>query len=135
MTVWRRSLLAIGCAFPLVACETHQELVTHKENHLAAAGFVEKMVETPEQKAAFAKLTPYKFIRVVKGDKVSYLYADPTVCGCVYVGSQQAYGQYEQYKQTRALANEEQDTALDYQNTGVDWDWGPWGWGPMGPVW
>ena len=33
-------------------------------------------------------------MRQVKGDKVVYIYADPTICSCLYVGGQKSYGTY-----------------------------------------
>ena len=52
-----------------------------------------------------AKLqTLHQFVQRVKGDTVHYVYADPLVCGCLYVGTQQAYDQYKRDQQQKNLA-------------------------------
>lgn len=110
-------------------CETQQQRVADKEDNLAAAGFIVRPANTPERKAMLAKLPPNRFVQRVKGDTVHYVYADPLVCGCLYVGSQQAYGQYKQHQQEQNLADERQMTAQAYSDSA--WNWGAWGpWGP-----
>jgi hypothetical protein len=68
----------------------------------------------------------------VNGDVVHYVYADPLVCGCLYVGSQQAYNQYKANLLQQQLADEQQLTAETYSD--ANWNWGAWGpWTPAGP--
>ncbi len=76
-----------------------------------------------------SRLPSHQFVRHVQGDSVSYVYADPLVCDCLYVGSQGAYGQYQAYLQQKALADQQAATARIYADPA--WDWG--GWGPWGP--
>ena len=68
----------------------------------------------------------------IHGDAVVYLYADPLVCNCLYIGSQEAYGRYRQERlQQRML--EQQQQIVDEQQMNADriedsgWDWGMWG--------
>ncbi len=96
---------------------------------MAAAGFIIRPANTPERKAMLAKLPANRFVQRVKGDDVHYVYADPLVCGCLYVGSQQAYSRYKQHEQQQHLADEQQMTAETYADAA--WNWGAWGpWGP-----
>jgi hypothetical protein len=44
--------------------------------------------------------------------RTSYLYADPTVCGCIYVGDQNAYDRYRQNMATRQTATDDQIRAI-----------------------
>ena len=37
---------------------------------------------------------------------VKYMYADPNVCGCIYVGGQRAYDQYRQMVGARVQADQ-----------------------------
>jgi len=112
----------------LAACQTQQQIVTRHEDNLAAAGFIIRPANTPERKAMLSRLPPNKFVKREKGDTVHYIYADPMVCGCLYVGSQQAYGQYKRDQQQQRLANEQQRTADSYSDAAWNWDaWGPWG--------
>ena len=128
-------LISIGVA----ACTTPQEKVTQREDHLAAAGFVAQPANTPERQAMLNRMPPHHFIRRVHGNTVNYVYSDPLVCNCLYVGSQEAYGRYQTYLQQKNLADEQETTAQLYSDGG--WDWGAWGpWGPgfvygPGPGW
>ena len=130
----KKALLAsLFCITALSACESPQQMVTQKEDHLAAAGFVLKPASTPQRIAMLNKLPAHHFVRRIHGDTVSYVYADPTVCGCLYVGDQAAYGRYQAYRQEQNIADEQQMTAQDYQDAQWNWgEWGPWG-GGFGP--
>jgi hypothetical protein len=61
---------------------------------------------------------------------VTYLYADPRLCACVYVGDQQAYGRYRQEVFQRDLARAQERTAV--LNEQANWNWDRWEWGPLG---
>lgn len=117
----------------LSACQTQQQRVTNREDALAAAGFIVRPANTPERQVMLHRLPPNKFVQRVNGDVVHYVYADPLVCGCLYVGTQQAYSQYRQYQQQQQLADEQQITAQSYSDAAWNWNaWGPWGPG-VGP--
>lgn len=117
----------------LAACQTQQQAVTQREDNLAAAGFIVRPANTPERQAMLRRLPPHRFVQRVNGDAVHYVYADPLVCGCLYVGTQQAYSQYLRHQQEQNLADEQQMTAQTYVDPA--WNWGAWGpWGPgIGP--
>jgi len=105
------------------ACTT--QAVQNKEDMLAAAGFTQVPANTPQRQASLATLPPHKFVRQVRANNVLYTYADPTICNCLYVGNQAAYGRYRENVFLRHLANEQQMTAEMNQ---MNWDaWGP-GW-------
>jgi hypothetical protein len=123
-------VLGIGV---LGACQTQQQIVTQREDNLAAAGFIVRPANTPERQEMLNRLPPHRFVRRVKGDVVHYVYADPLVCGCLYVGTQAAYDQYKLHEQQQHLADEQQMTAQDYSDAA--WRWNAWGpWGPVGPA-
>jgi hypothetical protein len=105
------------------ACISSAERVREKEDMLAAAGFTQVPANTPQRQDSLASLPPHKFVRQVRGDKVTYSYADPTICGCLYVGDQAAYGRYRENVFQRHLADEQRMTAEMNQ----DLDWGLWG--------
>ncbi len=131
----RRPALSAACALVLLAglagCETQQQVVAAKEDSLAAAGFTQIPANTPQRVAMLSRLPPNRFIRRVHGDTVTYVYGDPLVCDCLYVGSQQAYGQYVAVKQQLQIANEQALAAQEY--TDAQWNWGGWGGGFFGP--
>jgi hypothetical protein len=118
-------LLGVGV---LSACQTQQQKVTEKEDNLSAAGFIVRPANTPERRAMLNRLPANQFVRRVNGDSVHYVYADPLVCGCLYVGTQQAFNQYKLHQQQQNLANEQQMTAQMYSDPAWSWNaWGPWG--------
>jgi hypothetical protein len=118
-------LLGMGA---LAACQTQQQIVSQHEDNLAAAGFVVSPANTPERQAMLKRLPPHKFVQRVSGDTVHYIYADPLVCGCLYVGTQQAFAQYKLHQQQQNLADEQLMTAQTYSDPAWNWNaWGPWG--------
>jgi hypothetical protein len=122
-------LLAIAA---LSACETQQQRVAEREDNLAAAGFVIRLANTPERQAMLARLPAHKFVMRQNGDTVHFVYADPLVCGCLYVGTQQAYNQYKANQLQKNLADEQAMSAQQYSDAA--WNWGSWGpWGPVVP--
>lgn len=123
--VARAAALALT-GFVAVACVSKQERVESKEDLLAAAGFIVRPANTPERQASLRSLPPNRFVQRAHGDRVAYVYADPLVCNCLYVGDQGAYGRYRQEVFQRNLADERQITAQTFAD---DWGWGPWGMG------
>jgi hypothetical protein len=122
-------LLGIGA---LAACQTQQQIVSAREDNLAAAGFIVRPANTPERQAMLKRLPPHQFVQRVNGGVVHFIYADPLVCGCLYVGTQKAYNQYKFEQQQKNLADEQQMTAQTYSD--ATWNWGAWGpWGPVAP--
>jgi hypothetical protein len=125
---WATACAALVGMGLLSACQTQQQMIAQHEDNLAAAGFIVRPANTPERQAMLAKLPPNRFVQRVKGDSIHYVYADPLVCGCLYVGSQQAYGQYKQHEQQQHLADEQLMTAQSYSDATWNWNaWGPWG--------
>ena len=122
-------VVAVVSLFALAACETPQQQVSAKEGDLAAAGFIVHPANTPQRVAMLHQLPADHFVQRTHGDTVHYVYADPLVCNCLYVGTQQAYAQYKLHMQQQRLADEQQLTAQMYSDP--NWNWGAWGpWGP-----
>ena len=129
-------VFAIGL---LTACQTPSQRVAHHENDLAVAGFLVRPANTPQRQTMLARLPAHKFVQRAKGDDVHYVYADPTVCKCLYVGTQTAYAKYQENKQSdRRIAQLKRDLK-DHNNAAEDddfnaqiyddpaWDWSAWG--------
>jgi hypothetical protein len=120
-------ILTIGAAISIAACQTESQMVAQREDNLAAAGFVVKPANTPERQQMLHRLPPHTFVQRVNGDVVHYVFADPLVCGCLYVGTQQAYSAYKLHQQQQNLADEQAMTAQSYSDTAWSWNaWGPW---------
>ena len=117
-----RSAVILGLCIVLGACT---QMVQNKEDMLAAAGFTIVPASTPQRQAALAAMPPHKFVHQIRGGRMLYAYADPTICDCLYVGNQEAYSRYQRDVFLKGLANEQQMTDNEYNMT---WSsWGP-GW-------
>ncbi len=122
----RNPVLALAAAGVLVsACATPQQVVQNREDLLAAAGFTIRPANTPQRQDLLRTLPPNHFVQRVRGDRVLYLYADPLVCACLYIGDQVAYGRYRQEVFQRRIANDQLLAAQ--MNENAAWQWGPWG--------
>jgi hypothetical protein len=123
-----RSLaIAALTGFLLGGCQALQSAppdIGKQEDQLAAAGFLMKPANTPERRAMLQRLPSLQFIVRANGDVVHYVYADPGLCDCLYVGTQQ---NYDTYRANQVAQN--QMAAITY--TDAAWSWGAWGpWGP-----
>ena len=103
------------------------------ENQLAAAGFLMKPANTAQRQTMLEKLPAHQFvIRTGQNGVLHYVWADPLVCDCIYLGTQQAYDQFQKYQLEQQIATQQQLAAVSYYDSG--WDWGAWGpWGPETP--
>src|SRR3990167_4536944 len=126
------TLAILGLCAAVAACQTTQQSIGNKEDMMAAAGFKFVPANTPARQASFKNLPPHKFSREIKNGQVFYVYPDPTLCVCLYVGNQSAYARYQGNVFQKNLADEQQMTANI--NSMNDWDWGPWGGYPY-PGW
>jgi hypothetical protein len=122
-------LLASFDALGLAGCQTQSQLV-QQENTLAAAGFQVHIANTAAQQAMMNRLPANQFVARVHNGVTHYVYADPG-CGCLYVGTQQAFEQYAMNQQLE-IENAQRQAIQNYFDPA--WDWAAWGpWGPLGP--
>jgi hypothetical protein len=125
MVSFRQVGAILGISLAVSACQSTTASVQNKEDMLAAAGFVLQPANTPERLAALKSLPPHRFVQQTKNNTVIYVYGDPTICRCVYFGTQQAYGTYRSMVFQQKIANEQQMTAFMQQQAAFDF--GPWG--------
>ena len=94
-----RQAVSIVFAVNLTACAVGAGAVAAQQpapnNLFTAAGFAVKYADTPEKHAILRRLPPDKLVIRKRGGKTYYVYADPTICRCVYVGTPQAYQAYQ----------------------------------------
>jgi hypothetical protein len=109
--IHRLSILA-GAALLAAACTSPGTAVSDKEDMLAAAGFMPKKADTPARMATLKALPPHQFVQRTNNDRTAYLYGDPTLCGCIYVGDQNAYDRYRQQMAARQTATDAQIRAV-----------------------
>ncbi len=124
-----RTALACLAVLALAGCATPQQILEGQEGMLAAAGFVARPANTPERQQMLAGLPPGRIVSHPEGDHLSYLFADPLACQCLYVGGPQEWTRYQQTLQQQRIAEAQVEAAqLNYGAFG----WGPWG-GGFGP--
>ena len=117
----RAILVLFAACAAVAACNP----VQNKEDMLAAAGFTLVPANTPQRQASLTSLPPHKFVHQVRNNATVFIYADPTICDCLYVGNQAAYDRYRQDVFAKNLANEQQMTAQINEGE----------WNAFGPVW
>jgi hypothetical protein len=120
---WMRSALAfVVVCIAVSACASQ---VQNKEDLLAASGFTAVPANTPQRQTSLTTLPPHKFVQQVRKNAVIYVYADPTICQCLYVGNQAAYDRYRANVFQKKLADEQ---AFNARVDEMNWEaWGP-GW-------
>ena len=74
-----------GCTFAL----------SNTESLPTQAGFRKLPADTPKRAEHLQTLAPQKLIRRTADGKSYYVFADPSNCKCLYVGSEEAYGKYK----------------------------------------
>jgi hypothetical protein len=127
---WSTSLGAVVLLVALTACQSSG--ILQQENDLAAAGFTVRIADTAERQAMLNRLPANRFVQRVNGNDVHYVYADPNVCGCLYIGTQQDFAQYVSNQQLD-FEQAQRIAFLNYYDAAWNWDaWGPWG--PLGPI-
>ncbi|QFR32253.1 hypothetical protein [Ancylobacter sp. TS-1] len=107
------------------ACATTQNPPPDKGNMLSAAGFKMRMADSPARIASLKSLPPNEFTVKSQNGQPVFIYADPTVCGCLYVGNQDAFSAYQQMVFQQKLVKEQEMTAM--MNEQASFDLGPWG--------
>jgi len=92
------------------------------EQLLAASGFDQKLADTPQKLANLQLLTPARRLVVQeRNGQLYYVYADPDLCKCMYVGTA---AQYEQARQQR-LANDQLVAVQDHMSVPILWELWP----------
>ena len=131
MTTHRRWLstlmLTAAVALAVSGCTYfRREDADHTESTLAAAGFQMKPADTPKREASLAQFPVRKLTTRVRDGQVTYFYADPDFCKCLYFGNQQQYARYKQLAIQQQIAQEQIDAAEMNENAAMDWGmWGP----------
>jgi len=106
------------------ACADTGGAASRREDMLASAGFVPKKADTAARMASMKALPPYQFVTRNQNGRTTYLYADPTVCGCIYVGDQNAYNQYRRQMAARQTVTDDQVRTI-FEHRTAAWRRGP----------
>jgi hypothetical protein len=129
----------LGIALLVLAnCASERAIVEQTEQMLAAAGFTMVPAATPERQAQLAALPPHRlltqYLRIGDKERIGYIYADPDVCHCIFMGDERAYQDFQRLAFERRLMDERLTAAEMEQEAVFNWSlWGPPFWGP-GPI-
>ena len=107
-----RAPVLFAAALLAAACANTGTATSEREDMLAEAGFALKKANTPQRIATLKALPPHRFVQRGTGGGAKYFYGDPTLCGCIYVGDQNAYNQYRQQMAARQTATDAQIRAI-----------------------
>lgn len=117
-----KSIFAISAlCVAVAACETNPKF---REDMLSSAGFKPIPPTTSTQQASLKSLPPHKLVQTTRKGKTVWVYSDPTICGCLYVGNQAAYNAY-----LNKLNRQQQldMTTVTAAPLGTEsWDFSPW---------
>jgi uncharacterized protein YdbL (DUF1318 family) len=117
------AIVGSGCA------AMRKSEVETQEQLLSAAGFQMKLADSPQRLAHLQELTPQKLVPHTKDGKLYYVYADPEVCKCLFVGNEPAYQKYQQLAIQQKVAQERLNAAAMNENAAMNWGmWGPFWW-------
>ena len=108
------------------------------EDQLKAAGFKLMLADTQERQKMLTTLPPERVTRIPRPNNVYYIYSDPDLCSCLYVGRQQEFDHLQQLSVDMANANQAMVTHEIAENQQAGWSpSGPWGnmgyWGLTNP--
>lgn len=124
--MWMGPLFLIGM---LIGCAAHPTDIIQDEGFLSAGGFRVIRADDSEKRRNLATLPAHRLVTETKGGAVYYVYADSTVCGCIYFGDEETYQEYRRLALNRHLTHREAMKAKPDQRIALDWAvWGNPGW-------
>jgi hypothetical protein len=119
----------MGCLMLWSCASLRETEIRNTEDLLAAAGFIMKPADTPERMANLQSLPPHRIVTQRRNGDVYYVYADPDVCRCVWVGNQQAYSSFQKLRIEKQIAEQRLLAAEAERDALLNWPlWGPWPW-------
>jgi hypothetical protein len=118
MKLWKSIFAISALCIAVAGCESNAKF---KEDKLSSAGFKSITPTTPAQLASLKSLPPHRLVQTTRKGKTIWVYSDPTICGCLYVGNQAARDAY--------LNKQNQQSLLDMTTVTAPtegWDFSPW---------
>lgn len=120
----------LGCA------QIERSTPRSMETELSLAGFKVMAADTAEKQKMLHTLPPRSITRIVRPDNTYYIYADPDLCACLYVGREAEYDHFSRLGVEREISDQQLRANEVQQGYAAGWSpagpWGGWGWGGMG---
>jgi hypothetical protein len=92
----RPIILSIAAVALLAGCVNAPAVVQGREDLIADSGFQIRPGTSPAYIAALKQLPPHRFAHHTVAGVTTYYYLDPTICGCLYTGTEQNWNTYKQ---------------------------------------
>ncbi len=132
-----RLVLALGLSAAFAGCAPLERSSPRgMETELSLAGFKVMAADTTEKQELLHTLPARSLTRIVRPDNVYYIYADPDLCACLYVGRETEYDHLTRLGAERRIADEQLAANEVAQDQAAGWGpvgpWGNWGWGGAG---
>jgi hypothetical protein len=116
------AIIAVS-AFALGGCATAER--TNTMSLLTAAGFRERVPETPKQKEIYNNAESYKMLHAVVKGKTFYAYKDEAK-GVAYIGGPAEYQKYKELAIQQRIAQDNYMAAEMNRDAAMGW-YGAWG--------
>jgi hypothetical protein len=120
MKLFKSIVVVSALCVAAAGCESNTKF---KEDMLASSGFKQTRPNTPVQLASMKSLPPHKLTKTTYKGKTVWVYPDPTICACLYVGNQVAYDAYVQRQRQR---NQLDAATVTVPEQAMGWDFAPW---------
>jgi hypothetical protein len=120
MKLFKSIVVVSALCVAVAGCESNTKF---KEDMLASSGFKQTRPNTPVQLASMKSLPPHKLTKTTYKGKTVWVYPDPTICACLYVGNQVAYDAYVQRQRQR---NQLDAATVTVPEQAMGWDFAPW---------
>ena len=104
-------LLAVPVVFGAGCATIERYEVRETERVLAAAGFRMRVEDAHDVPQHVRSMPPHRIVTSSHDGNVVYVYADPTVCRCVYVGGDEEYAEYERLRVQRQTARRTRESS------------------------
>jgi hypothetical protein len=129
MKLYGSSVAVVAACLAVAACMPPPPATVSKEDLLSSAGFKTISLNTPAKQAAFKALPAHELTRKTYKGKTTWVYPDRDICGCLYIGSQNAYNRYIKTATAKMMSDaiKANDSDNPYTPTGsenmLDYDW------------
>jgi hypothetical protein len=126
MAIMSRVLILAVAVVAATGCVTiRRHEVQDAEQVRAASGFHMKRANTPEKVADLRSVPPRRLLPQERDGRLYYVYADPEVCRCLYVGTQAQYQEYQRLGLRKRIAEALMAAEQESLNA-MTLDWGFW---------
>ena len=120
-------LVFAAAVLTLCGCATiRRDEAASTEELLAAAGFQVRPADKAERIDDLQGMPPRKLVARKQDAKVTYTFADPYTCRCLYVGGAKEYSAYQRLAREKRIEEERLNDGEPMDGLWGPLDWHPW---------